>query len=612
MIPWKDPREWMEDMGSTRWKQRVVAENEGFDRSIAAAAAKLKVPFEKVVHMFGEAQEDHNRRGAWKVGGLTVTPQPGGAYLWAYGAEEPQKDSVGDLDVAGPWVIVSVDIGKGAEHYEIRAYKKRRLVWTYRAGKEGLGPAVAILGSHVYCLEAESPLRYTRLVRISLATGEKEDLLYEERNRSAALSLIKGSGRTLFLDSEVAGRQSVYWVDGAVLRQICPAAIATYPIGRWGKEIVSLVRVGSFSEPWTLWTPDGPLRKGQPLIPACFAESGIELVCPKCQIIVLKDKGVRRVVKAGAPLYSFFGEVDVNPWSAWLTGRAEVRVCIPGRHPFRICMKGWRGIIPPNAVYAPFLHVGTAKSADGTGVRWAVTSAVKKPRGLLMIVYGAYGISTYLDTARWRPFLAAGLAVAFALVRGGGDAGEIWAEAGRREGKLRGIEDTEACIRAAQRFFGLGPKETCLFGRSAGGYCVGAVVARHPAGDLVGTAYAEVPYVDVLKTAGNAGLPLTEYEYLEFGDPAHKIADFETLLRLSPIHALKKGAPGVAVLTRTGMNDMQVLAYEPVKWIDALREGGGEEKVVHVNGGAGHFTRGGQEFIERAEDLCWILEKMFK
>ncbi len=144
---------------------------------------------------------------------------------------------------------------------------------------------------------------------------------------------------------------------------------------------------------------------------------------------------------------------------------------------------------------------------------------------------------------------------------------------------------------------------------------VGACVARNPGGELFGIAYTEVPYVDVLKTASNPGLPLTEYEYEEFGDPLHKIQDFEALLRLSPIHALsEKGAPGVAVLTRAGVRDMQVYAYESVKWVEALRgsDGKGEEKLVFIDSDSGHFTRGAGLFVERAEDYCWILEKMLK
>jgi oligopeptidase B len=138
---------------------------------------------------------------------------------------------------------------------------------------------------------------------------------------------------------------------------------------------------------------------------------------------------------------------------------------------------------------------------------------------------------------------------------------------------------------------------------------VGTATARNPGGELFGSVYTEVPYVDVLRTASNPRLPLTEYEYLEFGDPAHNPQDFATLLRLSPVDALGPGgAPGVFVLCRTAVNDRQVYAYESFKWVDALRgkAAGGKPKLVGLNHGQGHFTRGDQLYVDRSEDLILL------
>jgi oligopeptidase B len=163
-----------------------------------------------------------------------------------------------------------------------------------------------------------------------------------------------------------------------------------------------------------------------------------------------------------------------------------------------------------------------------------------------------------------------------------------------------------------QRDTGLGAKDTVVFGRSAGGYLVGAAVVRHPMGDLFGGAYVEVPYVDVLRTASNPSLPLTAFEYLEFGDPARRVADFEFLLRHSPISGLgAEGAPGVRVLCRTALNDKQVYAYESAKWVDALRgSGGGADKLLAITAGQGHFVKGHQRDIERAEDFLLLTKNL--
>ena len=230
-----------------------------------------------------------------------------------------------------------------------------------------------------------------------------------------------------------------------------------------------------------------------------------------------------------------------------------------------------------------------------------------------MVGYGAYGLTTPLETTRWRPYIEKGFAIGFALIRGGGDDTEEWAEKGRLHGKLQGIEDFEACIRAVQRITRVPPRKTCIFGRSAGGFLVGTAIVRNPDGDLFSSVYAEVPYVDVLETAVNADLPLTKFEYNEFGDPAHRIADFEFLLRLSPVSGLEQeGVPKIFVVCRVGLNDRQVFAYESVKWMEVLRGDaeGGEPKLLYLTTGSGHHMHGEKVYVERAEDFLLLCKKI--
>ena len=111
-----------------------------------------------------------------------------------------------------------------------------------------------------------------------------------------------------------------------------------------------------------------------------------------------------------------------------------------------------------------------------------------------------------------------------------------------------------------------------MYGRSAGGIPVGALVARYPNGELFGAAYTESPYVDVLRTASNPDLPLTIGEYEEFGNPSKYAHHFASLLQVSPIDSLPiNGAPGVFVIDRVGLKDKQVFPYESFKWVQRLR-----------------------------------------
>jgi hypothetical protein len=134
------------------------------------------------------------------------------------------------------------------------------------------------------------------------------------------------------------------------------------------------------------------------------------------------------------------------------------------------------------------------------------------------------------------------------------------------------IDDFEAVIRGSQKRHALGPAQTVIYGRSAGGVPVGAIVSRYPHGQLVGAAFTEVPYVDVLRTSSNPDLPLTVGEYKEFGNPRENILNGKELLSVSPINTLEsEGAPGVFVMSHVGLLDRQVYAYESFKWIQRLR-----------------------------------------
>jgi pimeloyl-ACP methyl ester carboxylesterase len=253
------------------------------------------------------------------------------------------------------------------------------------------------------------------------------------------------------------------------------------------------------------------------------------------------------------------------------------------------------------------------KSKDGTHVPYVLVHSRSVTKGLLVVGYGAYGIPTNLNTNRWQPLLRRGISVCFALVRGSGDHDDAWAEAGRRDQKVKSVEDFEAVIAAAQHRIGINAENVAIYGRSAGGYLVGATLSRNPDGKLFGSLYTEVPYLDVLRTTSNSRLPLTQLEYEEFGDPVHRKKDATALLRLSPMDTIPEGgAPAVFVLCRTGLNDKEVFAYESVKWITKLkdRQDEGKEKLLAISEGEGHFVSGHRLFEERAEDLAVLFHQM--
>jgi len=255
----------------------------------------------------------------------------------------------------------------------------------------------------------------------------------------------------------------------------------------------------------------------------------------------------------------------------------------------------------------PIAHQHHAISADGTQIPF-YTVGPATPKGLFIPAYSAYGIYSSFSTARWRPLLAEGWAIAFGVYRGGGDHTPEWEDAGRLTGRMKTLEDAEAVVRAARRLYNMPAAKTVIYGRSAGGLWVGGLCSRYPNGDLFGGAYMEVPYLDVLRTTTNHSLPLTLLETDEFGLPAMRLSDLAGILKWSPMETLPAtGTPGIFQIVRTGLNDSQVFAYESAKWVVRSRQNA-ERIFLAIEGGQGHFVNGDKGLQQQAEDISVILK----
>jgi hypothetical protein len=607
---WKDPYAWMEPMKGARWNALVGKENETFERAVRAAASSPE-EVEAVAAAFVAAEEEAESKREWIVERgdtkLRAVPQGGGAYAWSW-AGSTVTTLAGDLDIGTKKYIVYTRLkGTSGQQFEVVAQRGERVLWKHSR----VGPPLALLHKRVYFLEESAPLRFDRLVSVDAETGKGRRVLYTETCRLAMLSLVRGESQCLFLLSDNSGRQALYRVQEDRVERLCEEGISFVPVGSAAAEPEFLYQT-SFDGPWIL---SGSVLSKWRKPPVHSSVEGAHL---GAGLLILKRHGRRSIWMRGQEeVHSFLGEVEMHPWKAWHGGSdVEMLLTSPGAPSVRAVGRSGRlRLETPIANAAGRIREGVAKSADGTPVHWAYVwnaNFGKSPRALMVIVYGAYNEPTGLSTARWRPYLERGWAIGFAFVRGGGDHTPAWAEAGRREGKSRGVDDFVACVRGMREAGGFAAEDVCVYGRSAGGYIIGTAVARHPAGDLFGAAYTEVPYVDVLNTTVNAALPLTEYEYLEFGNPRERIRDLEYLVRESPVQALgPKGAPGVFVVCRTALDDMQVFAYESAKWIQALRGGdapaaAGEPKLLAITAGEGHHARGQRRIIERTEDFLLV------
>ena len=97
---------------------------------------------------------------------------------------------------------------------------------------------------------------------------------------------------------------------------------------------------------------------------------------------------------------------------------------------------------------------------------------------------------------------------------------------------------------------------------------MGAVMNMRP--DLFKGIIADVPWVDVVTTMLDESIPLTTEEYIEWGNPNQKDY-YEYMLSYSPYDNVEaKEYP--ALLVTTGLNDQNVVYWEPTKWVAKLRD----------------------------------------
>jgi oligopeptidase B len=183
--------------------------------------------------------------------------------------------------------------------------------------------------------------------------------------------------------------------------------------------------------------------------------------------------------------------------------------------------------------------------------------------------YGSYGSSSdpYFSSVRL-PLLDRGFVYAIAHIRGGGELGKPWHDAGRLMHKRNTFTDFIACAEHLVRTGYTSPDRLVIEGGSAGGLLMGAVTNMRP--DLFGAVVAQVPFVDCVNTILDPSLPLTVTEYEEWGNPSESEEVYRYMLGYSPYDNVEaKAYPNLLVLG--GMNDPRVSYWEPAKWVAKLR-----------------------------------------
>ena len=230
------------------------------------------------------------------------------------------------------------------------------------------------------------------------------------------------------------------------------------------------------------------------------------------------------------------------------------------------------------------------KSKDGTPVPMFITRrrGLKRDGSHPVLLYG-YGGFNIAITPAFRPAVIAWLEMGGVYVeanlRGGGEYGERWHDAGRQSQKQNVFDDFTAAAEflIAQKYTRAG--RIAISGRSNGGLLVGATLLQRP--ELFGAALPAVGVLDMLRydtASANARQWASDYGLSE------NAADFAVQLRYSPVHNTRKASCYPPTLVTTADRDDRVVPWHSYKFAASLQrdQGCANPVLIRVETRAGH------------------------
>ena len=225
----------------------------------------------------------------------------------------------------------------------------------------------------------------------------------------------------------------------------------------------------------------------------------------------------------------------------------------------------------------------------------------------LLYGYGGFNISSTPNYSPTRmAWIQSGGVFAMANLRGGGEYGKPWHDAGRLQNKQNVFDDFAAAgeFLVAKGYTSKG--KLAIEGRSNGGLLVGASLNQRP--DLFAAGHAAVGVMDMLRfdrfTAGR-------YWVDDYGYPS-KEADFKTLYAYSPYHNVKSNVAYPAILATTADTDDRVVPGHSFKYISALQAAntGDKPKIIRIETRAGHGSgKPTDKIIDEYSDIYAFLAK---
>jgi len=247
----------------------------------------------------------------------------------------------------------------------------------------------------------------------------------------------------------------------------------------------------------------------------------------------------------------------------------------------------------PKLLFDPSLFVTTqvfATSKDGTRVPMFLTHkkglALDGTNPTLLYGYGGFNISLMPEFSPSHVmWMELGGVYAQASLRGGGEYGESWHEAGTRIRKQNVFDDFIALAEWLVEHKYTSPRKLAISGGSNGGLLVAACELQRP--DLFGAVIAQVGVLDMLRfDKFTIGWAWKE----EYGSPSENPEEFAAIYNYSPLHNLQQGVSYPATLITTADHDDRVFPAHSFKYTAALQaiQSGPNPILIRVETRAGH------------------------
>jgi oligopeptidase B len=374
------------------------------------------------------------------------------------------------------------------------------------------------------------------------------------------------------------------------------------------------------------WTEVLPHRKGTKIEGVIVFESFVAVIersdgLAQFRLIDRSAPGSGRVIEFPEPAHEAFADLHLEyrttrfryGYQSFVTPPSTYEYDVATRETILLKQLECLGDFDPSIYQVDRLY---AEASDGTKIPLSMLRRKDRveggPRPMVLYGYGSYGIPIGANFSSNRFSLVdRGVTWVIAHIRGGGELGEEWHDAGKMGVKQNTFTDF---IASAEHLIDAGLTDSehlAIMGGSAGGLLMGAVLNLRP--ELFRAVVALVPFVDVVNTMLDPSLPLTVGEYLEWGNP-NEPEEFHYIHSYDPYSNIREGNYP-AILVRTSLNDSQVMYWEAAKYVAKLRlhkKNDDRPLLLKINMGAGHSGSSGRYDLlhEVAFDYAFILREL--